>query len=264
MTSVPSFDAMEENLRVTLGAFARAKPTGEVRDYPGITVCCSDVNFAMFNASVMTAPVKNVAQLEERIRTTAAYYGERGLPWSCWLCQEWVDKRVRGEVASAFYRHGLHLVVELPGMEARQLAPPRRSLPELVFRRVESSRDRADFTHIMAATFGIPFSVSREVYESAGTWQTGLTGWLGYLEGEPVTSAATVTAGGVTGVYAVGTLPRRRRSGCAEAVMRHALAQARLASGIERSVLEASEQGYRLYEKMGYRTVAWYAVFAYS
>ncbi|HOL73555.1 MAG TPA: GNAT family N-acetyltransferase [Bryobacteraceae bacterium] len=264
MTSVPSFEAMEENLRVTLGAFARAKPTGEVRNFPGITVCCSDVNFAMFNASVITAPVMNVAQLEERIATAAGYYRERGLPWSCWLCQEWIDKRVRSRVAGAFYRHGLHLVVELPGMEANRLAPPRRPLPQLVFRKVESSRDRADFTHLMAAAFGIPHSISREVYESAETWQSGLTGWLGYLEGEAVTSAATVIAGGVTGVYAVGTLPRFRRSGCAEAVMRHALAQAQQVSGIERSVLEASEQGYRLYEKMGYRTVARYAVFAYG
>ncbi len=255
---------MEENLRLTLCTFARAKSTGEARAYPGITMCCSDVNFSMFNSSVMTAPVGDVSQLDARIKTAAGYYGARALPWSCWLCEEWVEKSVRGKVTDTFYRNGLHLVVELPGMEAGRIAPPSRALPELVYRRVGDHRARADFNHIMASTFGIPFSISREVYESPTTWQGSLTGWVGYLDGEPVATTATVIAGGVAGVYAVGTLPQHRRRGYAEAVMRHALAQARLASGIEHSVLEASEQGYRLYERMGYRTVARYAVFAYS
>lgn len=255
---------MEENLRATLGTFARAKLSGDVRAYPGITVCCADVNFSMFNSSVITAPVEDAEQLDARIKAAAEYYGARGLPWSCWLCQEWVDMSVRSKVVDTFYQNGLHLVVELPGMEAPRLAPPARPLPALVYRRVGDHRTRVDFNHIMAATFGIPFSISREIYESPSTWEGGLTGWVGYLDGEPVATTATTIAGRVAGVYAVGTLPQHRRRGYAEAVMRHALAHARLALGIEHTVLQASEQGYRLYERMGYRTTARYAVFAFS
>lgn len=255
---------MEQNLRMALGSFARAKSTGELRAFPGITVCCADVDFAMFNSSVITERVENSRELEARIETAAAYYAKRKLPWSCWLCRDWVDQASRGRVIDTFYRNGLHLVVELPGMEAPRLAPPLRPLPELVYRRVEDEPTRADFNHIMAATFGIPFSISKQIYQSPATWQGEMKGWVGYLGREPVSSAATLVAGGVAGVYAVGTIPRHRRKGYAEAVMRHALAQARLESGIERTVLEASDQGYRLYEKMGYRTVTRYAVFAYS
>jgi ribosomal protein S18 acetylase RimI-like enzyme len=255
---------MEENLGAALGTFTRAKPSGEIRAFPGITVCCADVNFSMFNSSILTAPVREAPELDARIRTAAAYYEARGLPWSCWLCQGWIEERARGMVVEVFRRNGLHLVVELPGMEAPRLAPPSRSLPELVYRRVGDAPTRTDFHHIMAATFGIPASISREVYESPATWQGGMAGWVGYLEREAVATAATLTAAGVVGVYAVGTLPHHRRKGYAEAVMRHALAQARFASGIQRTVLQSSEQGFRLYEKMGYRTVTRYAVFAYS
>ncbi len=255
---------MEENLRGALGTFARAKPGGEVRVFPGITVCCADVKFSMFNSSILTTPVREASEFEGRIKAAATYYGARGLPWSCWLCQDWVERGTRAIVSEIFSSNGLHLVVELPGMEAPRLAPPSRSLPELVYRRVGDAPTRTDFHHIMAATFGIPASISREVYESPATWQGGMAGWVGYLEREAVATAATLTAAGVVGVYAVGTLPHHRRKGYAEAVMRHALAQARFASGIERTVLQSSEQGFRLYEKMGYRTVTRYAVFAYS
>lgn len=255
---------MEENLRCALCTFARAKTSGEARGYPGITVCCADVNFSMFNSSVLTAPVENLSQLDERIKAAASYYSGRGLSWSCWLCREWVQPSVRGKVSEVMSRNGLHLVVDLPGMEAGRLAAASRRLPELVIRRVGDNPTRADFNHIMAATFGIPFSISRDVYESPTTWQGFLTGWVGYLDREPVATAASLVAGGVAGVYAVATMPQHRRKGYAEVVMRHALAQARVASGIEHTVLQSSDQGYRLYEKMGYRTVTRYAVFAYS
>lgn len=77
-------------------------------------------------------------------------------------------------------------------------------------------------------------------------------------------TAAMLIAGGVIGVYAVGTLPQHQRKGCGEAVMRHALEQAHAESGLERSVLQASAAGFHLYQRMGYRTVTRYAVFAYS
>ncbi len=255
---------MEENLRCALCTFARAKSSGEVRGYPGITVCCSAVNFSMFNSSVLTAPVESASQLDQRIRTAASYYEGRGLPWSFWLCREWVSPGVRGKVSEVMLKNGLHLVVDMPGMEASRLAAPSRPLPELVIRRVGDNPTRADFNHIMAAMFGIPFSISRDVYDSPTTWQGSLTGWIGYLDREPVATAASLVAGGVAGIYAVATVPEHRRKGYAEVVMRHALAQARVASGIEHTVLQSSDQGYRLYEKMGYRTVTRYAVFAYS
>jgi predicted acetyltransferase len=44
--------------------------------------------------------------------------------------------------------------------------------------------------------------------------------------------------------------------------MRHALEETRREYGIERSILQSTPAGYRLYERMGYRTVTSVAVYS--
>ncbi len=253
------FEAIEENLHATLAAFAGAKPEGETRQLAGVRVASSAVPYSMFNSAVLTAAVSSPRELERRIETAGEFFVARGLGWSFWVCQGWIEGSVRGIVADLFYRRGLHEVAEMPGMEAGGLAQPVRVPPALDWRRVSDARTRSDFSYIMTVSFGLPPLVAREIYESEGTWSGRLTGWLGYCGNVAVTSAATVATGAAVGVYAVGTPPSHRRKGFAEAVVRHALAQA---GGGKPSVLESSEAGLLLYRRLGYRTVTRYAVFA--
>ncbi|HXN45384.1 MAG TPA: hypothetical protein VN893_02010 [Bryobacteraceae bacterium] len=256
---MPGFDAIEDNLHATLAAFASAKPSGEMRALAGVSVASSGVQYSMFNSAVLTAPVASPRELRQRIETAAGFFETRGLAWSFWVCQGWLESGVRGVVADIFYRCGLHEVAELPGMEAQRLEPAARPLPSLEFRRVCNAATRADFSAIMTVAFGLPPQVAREIYEPAGTWDAGLTGWLGYSGNVAVTSAATFATGSAVGIYAVGTPVVHRRRGFAEAVVRHAVAEA----GADRlSVLESSEAGLLLYRRLGYRTVTRYAVFA--
>ncbi len=256
---MPGFDAIEDNLHATLAAFASAKPSGETRPLEGVAVASSAVQYSMFNSAVLTAPVARPRELRRRIETAAGFFEARGLGWSFWVCQGWLESGVRGVVADIFYGCGLHEVAEMPGMEAQGLTPAVRPLPTLAFRRVGDAATRADFSAIMTIAFGLPPPVARQIYEPEGAWDAGLTGWLGYSGDVPVTSAATFATGSAVGIYAVGTPPEHRRRGFAEAVVRHAAAEA----GADRpSVLESSEAGLLLYRRLGYRTVTRYAVFA--
>jgi ribosomal protein S18 acetylase RimI-like enzyme len=254
---------MEGNLRVALAGFTLAKP-GETCELPGLAIANSCVPFSMFNSTVLTAPAATAEELGERVRAAASFFGSAGLPWSFWLCQDWIARDALHDVDRVFRKSGLHLVVELPGMLAERVLPPRRVLPPLEFRRVGDTATRIDFNHIMSVAFGIPIATSREIYEQEATWRGSMVGWIGYAEGVPITTAATVTAAGVVGLYAVGTLPGWQGKGFGEAVVRHALAEARAQSGIEETVLQSSQAGFRLYQRMGYHTVTRYAVFAYS
>jgi len=245
-----------------LAVFGWANAAGGTRAWPGLAACSSALDFAMFNSAALTAPVDTPAALNERIETAAAWYASKKLPWSLWMCQDWLDKPLRPKAADACYRYGMHLVVELPGMEADGLAPPERPLPALDFRRVADAPTRSAFTHVMTAAFGISPAFSRPIYESEKTWNGAFTGWVAYAKDAVVATAATLIAGGVIGVYAVGTLPHHQRQGYGEAVMRHALAHSRAESGLERSVLESSAAGFHLYQRMGYRTITRYSVFA--
>jgi len=73
---------------------------------------------------------------------------------------------------------------------------------------------------------------------------------------------AVVAGGGVLGVYNVATLPGCQRRGFGETVMRHALADAHRRLGLSRVILQSTPAGFRLYERMGFRTVASVAVYA--
>ncbi|HVX66924.1 MAG TPA: GNAT family N-acetyltransferase [Bryobacteraceae bacterium] len=256
------FEAMEENLRATMAGFGRANRLGETRQLPGVAVTSSEVQFAMFNSALLTSPVANARELNTRVKQAAEFFRARRMPWSFWLCRDWIAQEARGRIASVFDYNRLRLVVEFPGMMAEELRPPSRPLPALAIRRVSEPTTRKDFSLIMSAAFGLPRPVARAIYESECTWSGGFAGYVGYALDMPVCSAATLVTPGATGLYAVGTLPGHRNRGCAEAVMRHALAQAHANGNGGCLVLQSSEAGYALYLKLGYRPETRYAVFS--
>jgi ribosomal protein S18 acetylase RimI-like enzyme len=146
-------------------------------------------------------------------------------------------------------------------MIAECLAPPRRRLPVLEVRRVGPGSVRDDFCAIGSVCFGVPLPWFREVFAGTGLWDE-FAAYVGYVDGEPVATAATVFGSGVVGVYNVGTLPQHQRRGYGEAVMRHALDEASLRHGTTRTILQSSRQGYALYRQMGYRDMTRVTVYS--
>jgi GNAT superfamily N-acetyltransferase len=95
----------------------------------------------------------------------------------------------------------------------------------------------------------------KEISDIANFWD-GVFAYVGYREGHAVTAAATFLENSRLYVGFVATLPQARRNGYAEAVMRHSLEAAARSCGLSRTVLQATEAGYPVYEAMGYRQVA--------
>jgi ribosomal protein S18 acetylase RimI-like enzyme len=107
----------------------------------------------------------------------------------------------------------------------------------------------------------VPIQWFLEVFDDLAVWDH-FAAYVGYLDGEPVSTTAIVMGGHAIGVYNVATVPQHQRQGYGEAIMRHALAQAYDAHGVERSILQSTPAGARLYQRMGYQTVAKIAVYA--
>jgi len=146
-------------------------------------------------------------------------------------------------------------------MLAEKLAAPVRELPRLDVRTVGDEKTWSAFCKIGALCFNVPLAWFQEVFQDPKIWKSGFTGYVGYLDGEPVSTAATVVAAGAVGIYNVATVPGHQRSGCGEAVMRSALGCARQEHGIERSILQSTAQGFDLYRRMGYSIVTNVAVY---
>ena len=256
------FRNVEENLRQSFRALAADRSSGEVREIAGVTIASAGTLFQMFNAAFLSSPVAGAEDLERRVAMARVHFRARGLPWSFWVCEGLLAPKLQRRADGIFERNRLRHAVQLPGMCAERLLPPRRVLPELEIRRVGDESTRLAFCDIGCACFHVPLNWFREIFLERRLWNGGLAGYVGYVNGEAVATAATITAGGAVGVYNVGTLPAHRRRGHGEAVVRHALEKARQESGCERTILQSTEHGLGLYLSMGYRTVTNVNVYA--
>jgi ribosomal protein S18 acetylase RimI-like enzyme len=248
-------------LRESFRAIAASRPAGENRELQGVSIAAAGVAFQMFNAAFLSAPVLSENELALRTALASVHFGARGLEWAFWVCEDWMDPRARRRSRQVLERNGLRFSVELPGMVAERIAPPVKPLPALEVRRVAGPATVSAFCGIGSTCFHVPIAWFSEVFDSAGVWKR-FAAYVGYVNGEPVATAATLLGGGAVGVYNVATLPDHRRHGYGEAVMRHALEQARREHGIECSTLQSTPAGYGIYQRMGYRTVTKVAVYA--
>ena len=256
-----TFENVADNLRESFRVVAGSRGHGEIRELPGVSIAAAGATFQMFNTAFLSSPVITEAELERRVFLASLHFDARGMEWSYWVCHDWIEARARKRVRRILESNGMRFSVELPGMVAECLAAPRRPLPRIEFRRVGDASTRAAFCAIGSTCFFVPLVWFKEVFDNDLVWERFVS-YVGYLDGEPIATAAVVAGGDALGVYNVATLPEYQHRGYGEAVMRHALAQARALFGIERSVLQSTPAGLKLYERMGYRAVTRVSVYA--
>jgi ribosomal protein S18 acetylase RimI-like enzyme len=220
------------------------------------------LNYAAFNAALLAEPIDSDPRALDRvIDLSSKQFDSRNVRWTCWVCDAFLGQSLRRESSRIFSRHGLRPLTEAPGMYADRLAATRRPLPSLEIETVNDDRTRGAFAHIMSVAFDIPYSVCLAIYGAERAWMGELRGYVGFVNQRAVTTAAAIITGDVIGLYSVATLPEHRRLGYAEAIMRKIVEQAGQTSGIEKTVLQATQSGFALYERMGYRTVTNFSVY---
>jgi len=256
-----TFENVADNLRESFRVIAAARATGELRELRGVSIASAGVTFQMFNAAFLAAPVRSEADLAQRIMIPTVHFNARGLEWAYWVCDDFMQSSLRRRSRQTFEKHGLRHSVALPGMVAERVLPPAGPLPVLDIRRVYRGPERDAFCDIGSLCFHVPLAWFREVFDNDAVWER-FAGYVGYVDDEPVSTAAVVMGGGAIGVYNVATIPTQQRRGYGEAVMRYALADARREHGIERTILQSTPAGFKLYERMGYRTVARVSVYS--
>lgn len=125
-------------------------------------------------------------------------------------------------------------------------------------KRVYDERTLDDWMTVSAAGYGMPLPMA-QIWRDA-YWAQGLEisapsqHFVGYLDDRPASAGTLLFSPGMAGIFDVATPPQFRRRGLASAVTHAAMRIAR-ERGFRRACLQASSQGFGLYDKLGFVTV---------
>lgn len=220
-------------------------PAASLQHADGVASCYGHVPLMFFNLWIADGPVATPDELRAILKTAAGRPCEHptgGVLREDWLPTGWEE---------VLQERGLAPAMAMTGMETDQLLPPRRSLANLEIRRVADEGTARDLAMLNAHAYGMPTELF-ECIANLRLWHADSYGFVGYAEGQPVSTASVFPVEGSVYVALVATAPGAQGRGYAEAVMRHAVAEGQQAMGTARTTLHATDIGQPLYRAMGY------------
>lgn len=257
----PDRAALEhENWIAYLTGVAKWAPTVESRRIGGVVGIRSTMQFDWFNQVLVERDDASASDL-----LTAARPAPRGGDGPIVRLRGGTDDRFIPDLAgTGWIAAGAGSMT--PGMVAFpidhriRMAP---NLPRFEIRRVTDAAGLEDHRVVVTEGFGVARSIAIETTGLGLLGTPECTIYVGYAGGLPVTSGLGWRSGRVIGVYAISTVPAARRHGYGEAMTTRVMADG-IAAGCDVAVLQASEAGRPMYERLGFRVDVRYNAYVRS
>ncbi|MCV2874395.1 GNAT family N-acetyltransferase [Defluviimonas sp. WL0050] len=240
----------EDNYVATFAGMAGLLPGGVCDARDGALHIYSGAEIATFNPTILCGPDLDA---DRALDAAVAFYSRHGSPlWT-------VATRAADApgVEPALRARGFSVDEEVPHMVLDRISPP--VMPEGL--EVEQVTDFAGLRchfEVVAEAFGIPFSLFGPACDPA-LLDDRFGFFVGRWEGRPVATSLCAVSDGAgvrcAGIYNVCILEAHRGRGLGFAMTAYAAEAGRSGHGCEVAALQATEMGYPLYERMGYREV---------
>lgn len=244
-------DRAEANFFGTFGMLAELNDDGKVCEQDGLLVAASGVSLRSFNNVFIRRPLQNPVSI---LGDVFAYLDDRKLPFRLRV------REGRDEAAeTAAEMHGLHCIGTIPELALAPITFDAKP-PPLEIRRVGEVGALDDHVAVVADGFDLPASLLRQVFSARIIAAAGWRGYVGYVGGQAVAASQLFMTGDVAGIYYVATRKEFRGRGSGEAMTWRAI-QDGAEAGCDVAVLQASDMGRPIYERMGFRLVAGYKTF---
>ncbi len=239
-----------ENFVESLRGFARILPNGLIEEGAGVVKVAAGLPIPSFNTVFVTRPPPGIAKILE---DSAAFMARARVAGWRIVAFPGADTSVESAVLSAGFRSG-H---PTPGMVLDSIPPHPPELPVgFKVRRAATPELWRTMVKVGVAGMGGQPPEDTEVFFPFRL-ATVYRGYVGFSGRAPVATSVGLSYRGIGGVFFVSTLPDFRGQGYGQALTWQATVGARK-DGCRASYLQASEMGYPVYVRMGYRTVAPY------
>jgi len=231
---------------------SKSAPERDHGELPGLKLAWGEVPYYAYNAIIVDGPVASQDELDRRVVVAAEYMNDRKYKGILMVCDDWIPPDARIQLPLAW---------KMTGMVAGELLPPVRGLPKLDLRPVKDKKTLIDIYDLNCTGYGVALQLGRASTGPLEDWDDNTFGYVAYEDDQPVACAATFPIDNRLYAAMVATMPHAQRRGYAEAVLRHSLKEAGRATGLRRTVLHASDAGFPIYLRMGYRATSKFSVY---
>jgi GNAT superfamily N-acetyltransferase len=188
-----------------------------------------------------------VASASALLARAHAFFAEPRTEWRVTCASTWATG-----LEAACLSAGLLTSTSRPVLLRTGRPPSVRPLPGVRFERAGTEAELRTFARAFAQVNGV---------SETDFWSTpcllelpGLDLFTGFAEGEAVATGLGYTASGVTGVWAIGTLPSHRGRGIGTGITTEVI-RAGAQRGARATVLWSTEMGFPIYRALGFRHV---------
>lgn len=250
-------DAVQESNSQLVQAwrlFSKSSPGRDFHDRPGLRFAWGEVPNVAYNAIILAEPLTSPEEFNRLAVHAIEYMRTKSFTGVFMVCDNWAPQ-------SAQMPPLLKPAWKMTGMATEILSAPVGPLTTLDLRRVADRQTLIDLYDINSAGYGTAPELGRASTGPVEDWNENTFGYVAYQAGQPVACAATFPLDNRLYVGLVATVPHAQRRGYAEAVMRHSIEQARRTTGLSRIILHASDAGFPLYSRMGFRATSKFSVY---
>jgi GNAT superfamily N-acetyltransferase len=230
------------NLAGAWGSFARHAASG-VSELEAITLVSTGLPIAFFNGAFLRG---TPASAEATLEATLGFFTEHGVPYLLWA-----REAVGAELLTAGRAAGLRDAGGVPGMGLPSIGTPPAAPAELELRLATTAAELAEHRAVVSQAFGVPVEIFEQVIVPTVVDDPQMAVAVGRVDGTAVVTAFLFVSGETAGVYNVATLPDHRSKGYGAAATWAVIAEG-ARRGCTHAVLQSSQKGYPVYQRMGF------------
>ena len=240
-----------ENMLHAFGSTAAHVPGSLVTHEGGVLLVATGLPIRLFNQAM----VEDDTATPESMAVAVGTLRDRGTRFVVHLRRGTDDRFV-----PVVERIGLEVPDNHPAMPGMVVPLPTggpRATPGLEIRRVADGAGQDDHILTAAAGFELPEEFIRPWIGTDMWKRPGVAMYVGYADDDPVTTGIGIRTGRTIGIYNIATIPTARGHGFGTAITDR-IAVDGAAAGCDVAILQSSEMGRPIYERLGYRTVVEY------